>query len=501
MSQAFDTLIRGGRVIDPANEIDAVMDVAIRDGRIVSIAPSIRPMPTLRFDASDGRGRVCGPTVIDARDKLIVPGLIDFHAHVYKGLSTYGMDPDRVGIQSGVTHINDVGSTGWMIYSGFRDLVAARATTPTTTFPNIVGLGIPENWGYLGADLKEVLAATIRSDCLIDVAERNKDSIKGVKVHVDRGLCSQLDTGWEALEAARRVTDACKINLYVHLGDLWPVHPSGRVPDVDHLLTGLVRRMREGEVVGHCFTPWEGGFVSTDNNVRAAAFDASGKGLMFEVGHGINFSFTRARAFLDAGLTPDIVSSDIHATIVHSGRPLPNYGLEPDREGKGVSWTMVGTMTKMLALQIPLADVVRMSTINPARAIGIADTKGTLGVGRAADITVLDRIEGDFVLMDTLGESVAVNQLLIPTHTILAGKVYDLDVLALPEFHNEYIESEARWCTRTRHAESEQGEEGPAFVEATRCTGRAGRWPGALQGGRARLRVRPRTAVATAAVR
>lgn len=413
-------------MIDPANGVDAVQDVLVEDGKIAALG---HDLPGQR-----------GAQVIDASGQLVVPGLIDLHAHIYWGMSSYGVLPDRAGVKAGVTYVNDMGSTGWMTFAGYRNLLAERAITPCGAWPNIVGVGLFANW-VLGdmKMVKSLFTDTVRPELLIAVIEQNRDMITGIKVHVDAGLVSILDKGegWRNFEAAREVTAATGVNLYVHQGHLFQQRPDGPKADMEQIAIDTVERMKPGEVLGHCFTHHAGGLVDAEGNVSKAAFEASARGILHEVGHGINMSFKRARAFLDAGLAPDIISSDIHSTVVAAGKPIPDWGLEPDLEGKATSWTMTGTMSKVLALGYDLPLVIKMATEGPAQALGMSDTIGTLGVGRTANITLLDVKPGEWELMDTVGELLKTDSVLLPAKTILAGRVFENEPLERPEFRNE----------------------------------------------------------------
>lgn len=416
-----DLILAGGRVIDPFNGIDGMLDIAITNGRIAKVARHIDEPAT---------------EVIDVRGKLVTPGLVDFHAHCYQGLSVYGLDPDRVGLRSGVTHVNDVGSTGWLNYAGFQKTVVERAQTRVTCFPNIVGVGVPENYV---AGVQGLIAPSVRSDLLIAIGERHRDVVRGVKVHVERGFMSQMSEPWEAFHEARTAADALRVNLYVHLGDLIPIRSGGPQPDPLELPLAVVERMKPGEVLGHCFTQHSGGLVSADGRVSPAAHEATRRGILHEVGHGVNMSFFRARHFLDAGLLPDIISSDAHGAM-HGGRIHPVRGLEPDEHGDFLCWTLAGTMSKVLALGVGLPDIIKMATSNPARAIGIAPEEGTLSVGTRADVSVLELRDGEFWLADSEGDELHANRVILPWATVLGGNVLRIDPFAMKEFRDEILQ-------------------------------------------------------------
>lgn len=425
--------LRGGRVIDPHRGIDEVADVVIRDGIIESIGEPV--------------GRSVDPnlTVIDVSGKLVVPGLIDLHAHIYRGMSSYGVAPDRAGVFAGVAHVNDVGSVGWMTFTGFHHYIVRGARTPVTCWPNMLSIGLPENWA-MGAT--PFANETYYPELLAEHAAAHPEVIRGVKVWVERGFMSNLDETWRAFEAARRVTELVPINMYVHLGDLWPKHAGKPLIEIDEMLTQVVERMRPGEVLGHCFTQFPGGLVDDDLKVSPAAKLATQKGILHEVGHGLNFSFARARRFFDEGLPVDIISSDLHG-LMNAGKIKPALGLEPD-PGNVLNWSMMGTMSKCLALGMSLTDVIRASSHTPAVAIGIDRAKGSLTPGFQASISILDLKPGRFKMVDSVGESMLGNHLFVPVHTIIGKDLWRCDPFALPEFQNDYIANNPGAFTRSR---------------------------------------------------
>lgn len=411
--------IRGGRVVDPLNRIDAVTDVVLSDGRVESVGPCAE----------------VGVPTISAAGKLVVPGIIDMHAHIYRGLSSYGVDPDRAGVYTGVAHVNDTGSVGWMTFGGFRELIVKTAQTPVTCFPNMLSMGMPDNWA-LGAT--DFVNEKYYPELLAEHAAKHPQIMRGVKVFVERGFISNLDETWKAFNAARRVTELVPINLYVHLGDLFPKKRDARLADLDELVMETVERMRPGEIVGHCFTQYPGGMVDEHGRVHPAARLATENGVLHEVGHGLNFSFERGRRFLDAGLPVDIISSDVHGRM-HAGKPRGNHGLDPDIDASTLDWSMMSTMSKCLALGMSLTDVIRASTITPAKALGIADKKGSLTVGYQASISILDLVPGRFRLFDSIGELMRAEYLFLPVSTIIGRDLWRCDPLSMPEFQNDYV--------------------------------------------------------------
>jgi len=411
--------LRGGRVIDPLHGIDRVTDVVIANGVIESVGDCTEP----------------GISKIDLRGKLVVPGMIDMHAHIFHSVSAYGIHPDRAGVGMGCTHVNDMGSVGWITFAGFRELIANAAHTNVTCFPNMLSMGMPDNYGF-GA--VELVNERYYPENLIEHAQTFPDVLRGVKVFVERGFLSQLDETWRAFDAARRVTAEAGANLYVHLGDLFPKSTTRRLLDLQTMIIEAVERMQPGEVLGHCFTQFPGGLVDDEGHVSPAAYIASEKGALHENGHGLSFSFFRARHFLDAGHRVDIISSDLHGTM-HAGKPRPGIGLNADFNAPKLDYSFVSAMSKCLALGMPLVDVIRASTLTPARALRLDGVKGSLTPGFAAEVTVLELVSGRFQMHDSLDEKLSANHLVLPVHTIIGDEIWDCDPFRMPEILNDYV--------------------------------------------------------------
>ena len=339
-----DLLLAGGRVIDPSQDIDARMDVAVRDGAISEIAPRIRPEPHTR--------------VIDVGGKLVVPGLIDLHTHVYHAVNQTGVDPDMAGVYAGVTTVVDAGSAGCYSFGGFPQHVIPKAKTRIACMLHISRVGLnyqPEISGRDDIDLDE----TIR------VIEANKPLIQGVKVRAVGPAVPTL--GVEMIRLAKRAASEGGVRLMVHIGD----RGAGDGPTITRELLPL---LEPGDIITHLFSGNAGRILDDDGKVIPEIMEAQERGVFLDTAHGRqNFSFDVARAALDQGVEPRSISTDLtipgRLNTVHS---------------------LAEMLSRFLALGFGLADAIRMATLEPARALGMEADRGTIEVGKRADLALWD---------------------------------------------------------------------------------------------------------------
>jgi dihydroorotase len=368
----YDLLIAGGHVLDPAAGYDGRLDVAVSRGRIAAVDAAI-PV--------DAAARV-----VDAAGSLVLPGLVDFHTHVFHGFSFWGVDPDPIAPRTGVTTWNDAGTPGAMTIEGFRRHVVDEAQVRITTHINIACIGL------VGENYETAVLENCDPEILRRAVERHRDLVKGVKVRI--GTPTVGDTGVESLRRAVAAADACELPVMVHVA----MAP----PPVDEVLDLL----RPGDVCTHSFTGLSMKLVDDEGRVRESARRALDRGVLLDVGHGTgSFSFASAEALLAQGVRPDTVSTDIHQQSVH-----------------GPMFDLPTTMTKFLALGMTLADVVRASTSRPAELLGLAGEVGTLRPGAQADLGLFELLEGEFPLYDIGGDVRVSPVLLRNTLTILGGR-------------------------------------------------------------------------------
>ena len=363
MSQ-YDWIIKGGRVIDPANDIDDELDLALSAGAIARIDRGL-----------DG---AAADRVYDAAGKLVVPGLIDLHAHCYAGATPAGVDIDHYGLGRGVTTAVDAGSAGSDTFHGFRANAVEGSSTRVLAFLNISRVGLSVRRADDGRELTHLERPDFisRVDC-VDCIESNRDVIVGVKVLLTASLADDGRNEAKALRHAQAAAAATGAPLMTH-------HSFSTV-SLDDCPGG----MQKGDIYTHCYHGFESTIIDADSRqVHPAVRAARDKGVLFDIGHGMGaFNWTVGELCAAQGFWPDLISTDVH--------PLTC---------EGPAYDMPTVLTRMLHLGMPLREVIRCATIAPAEAIGWGDRIGTLGVGRAADVAVLAVDDVDMDLEDCQGQ-------------------------------------------------------------------------------------------------
>src|SRR5271169_2482867 len=359
ISASFDQLLRGGRVICPASGIDGIRDVAIRNGKIAAVQADILPASARE--------------VIDVTDKIVLPGLIDTHAHVYQYVTgRFGVNADMVGVQSGVTTLVDQGGPSCMTLPGFRHFIAEKAQTRTYTFLSAYLVGGLE--GHYYPNLYSPDGVDI--DATVKAATANRDLVRGIKAHAEIGGFARW--GIRVIEMAAEIGRRADLPVYVHFGQLWGLPETGtNGEDVDTILTRVIPLLRAGDVLAHPFTRHPGGFVNREGEVHRVIRAALDRGLKVDVGHGSHFSYRLARKALEAGVVPHTLGADIHGYNTHIPAPAGTPDEAADDENhpfKGQArFSLTQAMSSMMALGLPLETVVPMVTRNPAKMLGLAD--------------------------------------------------------------------------------------------------------------------------------
>jgi len=373
----YDLLMYGGSVYDSEQALAGeVRDIGIREGRVVEVGSNLPRLQARRL--------------LDVSGFVVTPGLIDLHVHVYEGVGIYGIDADAYCLSRGVTTALDTGSSGALTFPGFRRFVIDQVVTNVYALLHISEQGIiSRNGELLDPSLADVEAA-------VRVIEANRDRILGLKVRLGRKQVGDhaafaLD---RALEAARTVN----LPLMVHISDL--------AMPIDDLLGAL----RPGDILTHCYESISSCVLDDDGNVRDSVREATARGVLLDVGHGMgSFSVDVARQAMASDLRPHTISSDVHALNID-----------------GPVYDQVTTLAKFLSLGMTLGEVVERSTIASARSIGLPGDLGHLQVGARADVAVFSLDEGHFEFFDTTGATWTATQTLQPMIVVKDGtKVVD----------------------------------------------------------------------------
>ena len=371
----YDLVLKGGHVIDPKNNIDRKLDVAVRDGKIAGLAPDIPAIEARR--------------VADVSGLYVTPGIVDLHVHAYTGTGNKNLTgdsslyPDPLSFRSGVTTVVDAGSSGWRNFPDFRERVISRAKTRVLAFLNVVGSGMT---GKENADLDGEAAA--------EMAKQHTGVIVGFKTAHYSGA------GWQSVDAALQAGKSTSLPVMVDFGMLTPER---------NLATLLGDKLRAGDIYTHCFSGHRDEVV--DGKVNPAMWTGRKRGVIFDVGHGAgSFFWHIAVPAIEAKFLPDSISSDLHTGSMNAGFK-----------------DMANLMSKFLNLGLPLADVIRRSTWNPAQEIKRNDF-GHLTVGAEADIAVFALERGKFGFLDSAGARRDGDQRLIAELTVRKGIVqWDLN--------------------------------------------------------------------------
>lgn len=367
-------LLRGGQVMDPGAGLTGGLDVRIRDGLITEVAAGLPPD---------------GDVVHDVTGRLVLPGLIDLHAHCFAGASDFGPRTDDVARATGVTTWIDGGSAGAGTFEGMREWVLSRSRVRMFAFLNISAIGL----AYLKiGELNHLAYADV--DAAVGAARDHADLVLGIKVRNQLEVVG--DAGLEPLRRAVRAADAIGGRVMLHCTN----------PPVP--LAELLALLRPGDVVSHFLHGRGHGILDEKGKVSRDVRAARERGVVFDVAHGrMHVNFPVVRAAFAEGFYPDTISSD-----------LTSGG------AAGCVKDLPTTMGKFLSLGMPLADVVRAVTAAPARVIGRAGKLGTLTPGAVADVAVYELQEGSFDYEDAHGQHITGRHRFVPTLTLRAGEVW-----------------------------------------------------------------------------
>lgn len=412
----FDLVIQGGTLIDPAAGIEGRRDIGIVGDRVASVEASLPGADAAR--------------VIDATDRLVTPGLIDIHAHVFHGADYFGIDADSLAWRSGVTTWIDAGSAGGFRMPGLQEYVVKRSTARIRALINISYLGLP------GMNYDEYCnPATCNVEVLARVAGAYPDLVVGIKTRMGKeGVCYP---GLRPLRKAVEAGAATGLPVMCHL--------SGTPPTVERVL-GL---MRPGDIVTHAFTGAGERLIDDRGRLRPAATRARDRGVRFDIGHGAgSFSFTSAEALARQGFWPDTLSTDLHQLSVVGHNLVEDQALLGEVRGDGSpELTLLTVMTKFLYLGWTTVDVIRAVTATPAAVFGWTEV-GTLRAGSLADVAILEIVPGKQTLYDIEGNVRPFDRSFVCHTTIVGGRPMEPKPMPAPPPWIRLIDVEAGRAAR-----------------------------------------------------
>src|SRR5437016_6059848 len=401
--QKYDLLLKGGHVVDTRNNISAVRDVAIADGKVAAVAANINAGDALK--------------VIDASGLYVTPGLVDIHVHAYAGTGERGsyagdnsVYPDGFTLRSGVTTVADAGSSGWRSFDDFKDRIIDRSKTRVLAFLNIVGAG-------MRGDKFEQNLADMEAKPTAETALRHKGLIVGVKTAHYAG------PEWAPVERAVEAGTQANIPVMVDFGANRPERPMAEL---------VTKKLRPGDIYTHMYSGLRNE-LDDSGHVNPGMPEGRKRGVIFDVGHGGgSFAWRIAVPAIKEGFRPDSISTDLHIGSMNAGMK-----------------DMANLMSKFLAMGLSVDDVVADSTWNPAHEIH-HDELGNLTVGSPADVAVFKLERGNFGYTDMYGARLKGDKRLSCELTLRDGRVvYDLNGITRPDWNTlppNYLQTgDARW--------------------------------------------------------
>jgi len=392
-------ILRGGRVIDPANGLDQTLDVAIAGGKIVQVAAAIPAAGAAQ--------------VLDVSGMIVTPGLLDIHTHVYPHLSRTPGYVDSVRadahlLASGVTTTVDVGTTGWKDFLDFKELVIDQSQVRILALLNIA------SGGMLNSQSEQTLAE-MQPQVVAGLVQAFPEILLGVKTahYWTSQPWDELHPPWGSVDRALEAAALCGKFVMV---DFWPRPPERAYPDL------ILKKLRPGDIHTHVFAqqfPILSDSGRTPQGVvNEYMFEARQRGVIFDLGHGAgSFWFRNAVRAYRNGFGPDTISTDLHMGNING--PVLN---------------LLTTMSKYLNIGMPLVEVIERATCIPARVIGRPEL-GSLSVGAEADVAVLQKVDGACSFTDCGRARMSGSQKLECRMTLRAGKiVYDPGGMSLPDW-------------------------------------------------------------------
>jgi dihydroorotase len=379
----YDILLKGGHVIDPANHINRVMDVAIKDSTIARIDATIPPQDAAK--------------TLDVSGYYVTPGLIDIHAHLFYTFFTSaarGIIPDDFSFSSGVTTMVDAGTSGADSFEKFKSDVVDRSDVRVLAFINIAAPGMnAAEQDPLKFDVQKAVA----------MAKKYPDIIVGFKTahYWTTQPYDELHTPWASVDSLIKAGNLAGLPVMI---DFYPRQPQGNYPERSYREL-ILKKMRPGDIHTHCYAR-HFPVIKEDGTVNPDILEAQKEGRIFDVGHGAgSFVFRNAVPAINQGYLPNSISTDLHGA--NTNGPVVN---------------LLNVMSKFLCMGLSLEEVIRETTVNPAHEIKHPEL-GTLNIGSSADIAIIKLLEGDFGYADTSAGKITGNKKLQCFMTFYKGKI------------------------------------------------------------------------------
>jgi dihydroorotase len=372
-----DLLIKGGTVIDPAQHLHGLLDVAVKDGKILAVSQGFPEDQALQ--------------VVSATGKIVTPGLIDVHVHCFEGVGVLGINADRYCLGRGVTTAVDAGSAGYPAIAGFRKHVIKTSSTRIHALIDIGAVGlmvIPATGSMRNLDW-------VNPELTAKAAQENRPDVVGIKLR----LGEDLEEGAKDLECLKRAVEAAEASglpLIVHIRG-----PYSPLPDI-------LKMLRKGDVFTHCFCGLKHGILDATGKILPEVWEARQRGVLFDTAQGtFNLSFEVTENCLEQEFLPETISTDLSSRAIN-----------------GPVFDMPRQVSMFMALGLSIDKAIELATVNPGRMFNYGGELGTMRPGNEADIAIFELRDGKFEFLDSNKRRLAGRQMLVNAATVRHGQLF-----------------------------------------------------------------------------